>query len=139
MQCALPAETLERVVELMLGLLGCGYDPARKNAVLFFGAALHFRAVLAVFDSRGGLAKVLDCLQTVLMLLHGQQDLKAEKQVRCCCTLSTTKVAARSPSCLLLSRTASSAQWACVQLMLMLLSAQQHLLAYKQALADTLA
>ena len=81
MQCALPAETLEKVVELMLSLLGCGYDPARKNAVLFFGAAIHFRAVLAIFNRRGGLAKVLDCLQTVLMLLHGQQDLKAEKQV----------------------------------------------------------
>ena len=100
MQCALPAETLEQVVELMLGLLGCGYDPARKNAVLFFGAALHFRAVLAVFDGRGGLAKVLDCLQTVLMLLHGQQDLKAEKQVRCHCILTIIKVVALLPTCL---------------------------------------
>ncbi len=81
MQCALPNEDVSEVVELMLSLLACGYDPARKNAVLFFGAAINFRAVLHLFDRSGGLARVLDCLQTVLMLLHGQQDLKAEKQV----------------------------------------------------------
>lgn len=81
LQCALPADTLEEVVDLVLGLLGCGYDPARKNATLFFGGALGFRAVLGAFDKAGGLARLLACLQTGLMLLHGQQDLKAEKQV----------------------------------------------------------
>ena len=82
MQCALPNEDVSNMVEFMLSVLSCGYDPARKNAVLFFGGAIHFRAVLSIFDCSNGLARVLDCLQTVLMLLHGQQDLKTEKQVR---------------------------------------------------------
>ena len=81
LQCALPNEDVTRMVDLMLSVLSCGYDPARKNAVLFFGGAIHFRAVLTIFDRSNGLARVLDCLQTVLMLLHGQQDLKTEKQV----------------------------------------------------------
>ena len=70
------------MVDFMLSVLSCGYDPARKNAVLFLGGAIHFRAVLAIFDRSNGLARILDCLRTVLMLLHGQQDLKTEKQVR---------------------------------------------------------
>lgn len=82
LQCALPNENVTRMVEFMLSVLACGYDPARKNAVLFFGGAIHFRAVLTIFDHSNGLARILDCLQTVLMLLHGQQDLKTEKQVR---------------------------------------------------------
>ena len=81
LQCALPNEDVSSMVDFMLSVLSCGYDPARKNAVLFFGGALHFRAVLTIFDCSNGLARVLDCLQTVLMLLHGQQDLKTEKQV----------------------------------------------------------
>ena len=81
LQCALPSGTVTEMVEFMLSVLSCGYDPARKNAVLFFGGAIHFRALLAIFDSCSGLARILDCLQTVLMLLHGQQDLKTEKQV----------------------------------------------------------
>ena len=84
LQCALPGEDIKEMVGLMLGMLSCGYDPARKNAVLFLGAALSFRAVLSIFDASSGLARLLDCLQTVLMLLHGQQDLKAEKQVETC-------------------------------------------------------
>ena len=76
------------MVDFMLSVLSCGYDPARKNAVLFLGGAIHFRAVLTIFDHSNGLARILDCLQTVLMLLHGQQDLKTEKQV-CVVSLST--------------------------------------------------
>ena len=75
------------MVDFMLSVLSCGYDPARKNAVLFLGGAIHFRAVLTIFDRSNGLARILDCLQTVLMLLHGQQDLKTEKQV-CVVSLS---------------------------------------------------
>ena len=82
LQCALPNEDVARMVDFMLSVLSCGYDPARKNAVLFFGGAIHFRAVLTIFDHSNGLARILDCLQTVLSLLHGQQDLKTEKQVR---------------------------------------------------------
>ena len=82
LQCASPNEDVARMVDFMLSVLSCGYDPARKNAVLFLGGAIHFRAVLTIFDRSNGLARILDCLQTVLMLLHGQQDLKTEKQVR---------------------------------------------------------
>ncbi|BDA44800.1 probable DDB1- and CUL4-associated factor 1 at C-terminar half [Coccomyxa sp. Obi] len=82
--CALPTEVVEELVERALSLLTCGYDPARKNVALFFGAALHFRGILDVFDRAGGLPRLLDAMRTVLLLLrapaHGEN--RTEKQAR---------------------------------------------------------
>lgn len=81
-QCALPAPVVEELVERALSLLTCGYDPARKNVALFFGASIHFRGILDVFDRVGGLPRLLDAMRTVLLLLrapaHGEN--RSEKQ-----------------------------------------------------------
>lgn len=83
-QCALPTAVVEELVERALSLLTCGYDPARKNVALFFGAAIHFRGILDVFDRAGGLPRLLDAMRTVLHLLrapaHGEN--RTEKQAR---------------------------------------------------------
>lgn len=84
MQCALPTAVVEELVERALSLLTCGYDPARKNVALFFGAAIHFRGVVDVFDRSAGLPRLLDAMRTVLHLLrapsHGEN--RSEKQAR---------------------------------------------------------
>lgn len=69
-------------MERALSLLTCGYDPARKNVALFFGAAIHFRGILDVFDRVGGLPRLLDAMRTVLLLLHApvHGENRAEKQ-----------------------------------------------------------
>ncbi|KAK9683963.1 hypothetical protein RND81_10G178100 [Saponaria officinalis] len=61
--CALPSEIINQVVELVLQLLECQQEQARKNAALFFAAAFVFRAVLDAFDSQDGVQKVLGLLQ----------------------------------------------------------------------------
>lgn len=84
MQCALPSHVMDELVGRALSLLTCGYDPARKNVALFFGAAIHFRAVLAVFDRCQGLRRLLDSLRTVLRLLRASaSESRTEKQVLC--------------------------------------------------------
>ncbi|KAL6651717.1 hypothetical protein ACP70R_010642 [Stipagrostis hirtigluma subsp. patula] len=60
--CALSSDTLDNVVELALQLLECPQDLARKSAAIFFAAAFVFKAVLDLFDARGGMQKLLDIL-----------------------------------------------------------------------------
>ena len=85
-QCALPAVVVEELVERALSLLTCGYDPARKNVALLFGACIHFRGILDVFDRVGGLPRLLDSMRTVLLLLHAPAhgENRSEKQARFC-------------------------------------------------------
>ena len=62
--CALPSETVNKVVELALQLLSCSQDQARKNAAIFFAAAFVFRAILDSFDAHEGLQKMLNLLHS---------------------------------------------------------------------------
>lgn len=73
-----------------LSLLGSGYDPARKNAALFVGAAIHFKVMQEAFDSQAGLQRLLAMLRSTELLLRGPQlgdrgqhpgDMRLEKQV----------------------------------------------------------
>ncbi|KAK9811850.1 hypothetical protein WJX72_011159 [[Myrmecia] bisecta] len=81
--CALPTAIPSQLVETVLALLSSGFDPARKNASLFLGAALHFRAVLDAFDRQDGLRRLLALLRTCVLLLRGANaaDIRVEKQV----------------------------------------------------------
>ena len=77
-----------------------GQDPARKNAAVFFGAALSYRTLLDAFDRAGGLRIVLCALQGSLLMLKGgpgMQELRMEKQARIppsCMHLSSSVLAA---------------------------------------------
>ncbi|CAN4076502.1 unnamed protein product [Withania somnifera] len=69
--CALPSDIIHQVVELVLQLLECPQDQARKNAALFFAAAFVFRAVLDAFDAQDGLQKMLNLLQDAALVRSG--------------------------------------------------------------------
>ncbi|KAH7439850.1 hypothetical protein KP509_04G079100 [Ceratopteris richardii] len=69
--CAAPAEVVHDIVSLALHILECTQDPARRNAVLFFGASFVFRAILDAFDAQDGLRKVINLLQNAVALRTG--------------------------------------------------------------------
>ncbi|CAI9771660.1 unnamed protein product [Fraxinus pennsylvanica] len=69
--CALPSNIVHQVVELVLQLLECPQDQARKNAALFFAAAFVFRAVIDAFDAHDGLQKLLDLLRDAASVRSG--------------------------------------------------------------------
>lgn len=69
--CALPSDVVYQLVELILQLLQCPQDQARKNAALFFSAAFVFRAILDAFDSQEGLQKILGLLNDAACVRSG--------------------------------------------------------------------
>ncbi|XP_047325484.1 DDB1- and CUL4-associated factor homolog 1 [Impatiens glandulifera] len=69
--CALPTDIVQLVVALVLELLHCPQDQARKNAALTFSNAFVFRAVLDAFDSQEGLQKCLSLLQDAASVRSG--------------------------------------------------------------------
>jgi hypothetical protein len=80
--CALPGLPTQ-LVALMLGMLGCPLDAARRSAAMFFEMAVHFRAVLEEFEAQGGVRTLLNCLRSVCLLLRNAQlaELRLERQV----------------------------------------------------------
>jgi len=70
-------------VAVGLSLMGCGLDPARKNAALFFALSLHVRAVLEAFDAQEGLRRLLSPLSNLLALQRAGSaaDLRTERGV----------------------------------------------------------
>ena len=102
-------------MERALSLLTCGYDPARKNVALFFGASIHFRGILDVFDRVGGLPRLLDAMRTVLLLLrapaHGEN--RSEKQAGPFPALSLwlSKISISPVQCILLAEEAECHWW----------------------------
>jgi hypothetical protein len=80
--CALPGLPAQ-LVALMLGMLGCPLDSARRSAAMFFEMAVHFRAVLEEFEAQGGVRTLLNCLRSVCLLLRNSQlaELRLERQV----------------------------------------------------------
>lgn len=82
--CALPAPVPAQMVQAGLALLAVANDAARKNAALFFDAAVHYPVLLECFDSNDGLHRLLYPLQHVVQLLQagGPAELRAERQVR---------------------------------------------------------
>jgi hypothetical protein len=82
--CALPAPVPAQLIQAGLGLLTASNDAARKNAALFFDAAVHYPVLLECFDSSDGLHRLLYPLQLVVQLLQagGPAELRAERQVR---------------------------------------------------------
>lgn len=85
--CALPAPVPAQLIQAGLGLLTASNDAARKNAALFFDAAVHYPVLLECFDSSDGLHRLLYPLQLVVQLLQagGPAELRAERQVRPVC------------------------------------------------------
>ncbi|KAF5830074.1 hypothetical protein DUNSADRAFT_15056, partial [Dunaliella salina] len=82
--CMLPNPLVDQLVQITLQLLRSGYDAARKNAALFLGSTLHFRAVLEAFDKQGGLRQLLVSLRAGLVLLSSNDtslDLRIERQI----------------------------------------------------------
>jgi hypothetical protein len=81
--CALPAPVPAQMVQAGLGLLAAASDAARKNAALFFDAAVHYPVLLERFDSSDGLHRLLYPLQHVVQLLQAGEpaELRAERQV----------------------------------------------------------
>eukprot|EP00803_Ostreobium_quekettii_P004630 evm.model.scf_672.6 EVM.evm.TU.scf_672.6 scf_672:23684-28573(+) len=81
LQCPGPAQ----ITNAALGLLGSGFDAAKKYASLFFGAAINYPAILVEFDAQDSLRVLLNVLRATILLLQGnhshQADLKPEKQV----------------------------------------------------------
>ncbi|CAH9074092.1 unnamed protein product [Cuscuta europaea] len=69
--CALPSNIVHQAVELVLHLLECSNDQAKKNAALFFAAAFVFRAILDTFDAQDGLQKMLSLLQDAASVRSG--------------------------------------------------------------------
>eukprot|EP00250_Pteridium_aquilinum_P016433 c23101_g1_i2 orf=1-3936(-) len=69
--CAAPTEVVNEVVNLALLVLECVQDPARRNAVLFFGASFVFRAILDAFDAQDGLRRMINLLQNAAALRSG--------------------------------------------------------------------
>lgn len=69
--CTAPTEVVNEVVSLALHVLECVQDPARRNAVLFFGASFVFRAILDAFDAQEGLRKMINLLQNAVSLRTG--------------------------------------------------------------------
>ncbi|KAJ4779581.1 DDB1-and CUL4-associated factor 1 [Rhynchospora pubera] len=68
---ALSPDVVNRVVELALQLLECQQDQARKNSAIFFASAFVFRAILDSFDSKDGLQKFLNILQSAASVRSG--------------------------------------------------------------------
>lgn len=66
--CSLTGDEVSGCVELALTLISCTHDPARKNAALFFGSALVFKAVIDAFDAQGGLKRLLSLLRAAMAL-----------------------------------------------------------------------
>ncbi len=66
--CQLPGNEVCSCMELALTLIGCTLDPARKNAALFFGSALVFKAIIDAFDEQEGLKRLLSLLRAATAL-----------------------------------------------------------------------
>jgi HIV-1 Vpr-binding protein len=66
--CSLPGDEVSGCMELALTLIGCTHDPARKNAALFLGSALVFKAVIDAFDTQEGLKRLLSLLRAATAL-----------------------------------------------------------------------
>jgi hypothetical protein len=83
--CALPEPVPSQLVQAGLSLLSAPNDAARKNAALFFDAAVHYPVLLKCFDACDGLHRLLYPLRHVAQLLQagGPAELRAERQVRC--------------------------------------------------------
>lgn len=81
--CALPEPVSSQLVQAGLGLLAAPNDAARKNAALFFDAAVHYPVLLECFDACDGLHRLLYPLQHVAQLLQagGPAELRSERQV----------------------------------------------------------
>lgn len=81
--CALPSPVPAQLVQAGLSLLAAASDAARKNAALFFDAAVRYPVLLECFDSSDGLSRLLYPLQHVVQLLQAGEpaELRAERQV----------------------------------------------------------
>lgn len=69
--CALPSNVVHQVVELVLQLLECPQDQARKNAALFFASAFVFKTIIDTFDAQEGLQKLLNLLHDAASVRSG--------------------------------------------------------------------
>eukprot|EP00775_Hariotina_reticulata_P010780 gene10779-10936_t len=82
--CALPPPVPSDLVAAGLSLLAASNDAARKNAALYFDAAVHYPVLLEGFDAAEGLHRLLYPLRHVVALLQQDGDpaqLRAERQV----------------------------------------------------------
>ncbi|KAK3859308.1 hypothetical protein Pcinc_034564 [Petrolisthes cinctipes] len=66
--CQLPDSVLTQLVSYGLWLLERSHQSSRTHAVMFFGLAFRFRAILERFDQQDGIRKILNLLSTLSLL-----------------------------------------------------------------------
>jgi len=101
--CALPAPVPSDLVAAGLSLLAAANDAARKNAALYFDAAVHYPVLLEGFDAAEGLHRLLYPLRHVVALLQQNGDpaqLRAERQVMGCCHRLAWHIVSLKEACL---------------------------------------